>query len=88
MVRTIVFAALLGQGCALAAVEPSMAQASEHAEVTREACGADPQAKCLAELRKVCHDRFTFRCYYSRKGRLDAIREVGFPEERAHIIDE
>lgn len=85
MVRMIVLAAALGH---VAAIGHALAETSEHAEVAREACGSAPQPKCLAELRKVCHDHFTFRCYYSRKGRLDAIREVGFPENRVPVFDE
>lgn len=85
MFRTIVLAAAVGH--AVAPI-PAFAQTSEHAGVMREACGPVPEAKCLAELRKVCHDHFTFRCYYSRKDRLDAIREVGFPEDRIHALDE
>lgn len=53
-------------------------------QVTQEACGSHPQAQCLTELRKVCHEHPTFRCYYSRKDRMDAIRQVEFPAEEAH----
>ena len=63
-------------------------EAPEWDLVAREACGSDPSAHCLQELRKVCHEHATFRCYYSRKARLDAIRQVGFPVERLHHGDE
>ena len=88
MFRTTVLLAALSAPALTLAVESSSFQMAEHRQVAREACGTNPADNCLAELKKVCHARLTFRCYYSRKDRLDAIREVGFPEDRARAYDE
>lgn len=70
------------------AAAPAAAATPEAIRVAQEACGDDPQPKCLMELRKVCHELATFRCYYSRKSRLDALRQIGFPEDRPRLADE
>ncbi len=57
----------------LAANAPSVA-ATEADAVIREACGDDPAAACVAELRKVCSRKMTMRCYFSRKERIDVKR--------------
>lgn len=56
--------------------------------VAREACGSEALAQCLDELRKVCHEHATFRCYYSRKARFDALHRAGLPDPRPHDRDE
>ena len=86
--RTIVCLAVLCQVSAASGVEPSSVEMVEHVKVAKEACGGNPSFNCLAELKKVCHAHLTFRCYYSRKDRLDAVRQVGFPDPRARELDE
>lgn len=88
MSRTILILAALVASTACLASEENTSLSSEHAAVMEEACGSSPQSRCIEELRKVCHSQFTFRCYYSRKARLDAIRHTGFQEEVVHILDE
>lgn len=65
----------------LAGIHAASAQTPEWALVIAEACGHHPQAPCLSELRKVCHQHPTFRCYHSRKDRMDGFRQVGLPDD-------
>ena len=63
-----------------AVVHVAAAETPEWVRVINQACGSDPQEQCLNELRNICHEHPTFRCYYSQKRRFDAIRQAGFPE--------
>lgn len=87
MSRTVLILAALVASTACFADEENTSLSSEHAAVMEEACGPSPQPRCIEELKKVCHSQFTFRCYYSRKARLDAIRQTGFPEV-VRVLDE
>lgn len=58
---------------------PTLAD-TEAARVTREACGEDPEPECLAQLKKVCRAKITFKCYYARKRRIDGDGAPDTPE--------
>lgn len=64
-----------------AGIHTASAQTPEWALVIEEACGHHPQAPCLSELRKICHQHPTFHCYHSRKARMDGFRQVVLPDD-------
>ncbi len=88
MLRSLVVLVVLVPASPALALDHDRDDQSEPVRVAIEACGPGSDLHCLEELRKVCHAHPTFRCYYSRKARIDAIRQVGFPDDRARGRDE
>ena len=81
---------MLGRAVLIAAISASCLPAGspttsgvkpDWRRMTQDACGSRPQARCLTELRTICHEHPPFRCHDGRRDRMDAIRWVGFPAQ-------
>lgn len=79
---------LAASAVALGLMTGASAQARESRQyyaAVEEACGQDPQAPCISELKRLCGKPASNACIARNKAQLDAATERGFAAVRRRM---